>query len=129
MTNIKHLAMGEAVANLPVVETKRTFLSTKYIYTPTGSKLKGHTYEYSPEDGQLLKRLLQMTTQQAEQVIRQQGKPQAVQLGNFRAEVVGTDQHDFLAVQLFQFADFRYHPATELLTFEGNEAAIFSSLF
>ncbi len=129
MANIKNLAIAEAVVSSEHVETRKSFFSTSYIYIPTQSKLKATVLDYSADNGILLQRLLQQPAEKVKEEIASKGKPQSTQLGNIRAEIVYAADKQFLAVQVFRFADFKYHPSGELSMFEGEEAAVYAELF
>lgn len=105
-----------------------SLLRTTAIYNPTNSVIDAKSFEYSPADGERLKRLLESP---AEQLSERMGdfRPEATVNGNYMAEVCQSHDGAFLAVQLFQFISMSYEPVTEVLLFEGSAAGIVGQLF
>ena len=109
--------------------TKSMFgLRSTAIYRPTNSVIDSDTFEYSPEDGKHIKSILEMPRERMADSI-QGFHPTTVDYGNYLAEVGLSRDGAFMAVQLFQFVKLNYEPATEVLVFEGKEAATISNLF
>ena len=130
MANIKNLRMWESICtDARIGITKSLFgLRTKAIYQPTGSVIDAETFEYSPEDGKRIKSILEMPRERMAESI-QGFHPTTVDYGNYLTEVGLSRDGAFLAVQLFQFVKLNYEPVTEVIIFEGKEAATISNLF
>ena len=130
MANIKNLQMWENIcADARIRINKSMFgLRTTAIYGPTNSVIDANTYEYSPEDGKHIKRILEMPQEKMAEAINDY-QPKTTDYGNYLAEVCLSRDKHFLIVQLFQFEKLNYEPATEVLIFEDKEAAAISKLF
>lgn len=128
MSSIKSLDMAAAVSAYKNITIKKSFFSTKAIYTPTGSTVKAMVLEYSPSEGEKLQRLLFMPLDKMVALIEQKGKPASGANGNFRLEVCLSDDHQFIALQLFRFADFIYHPLFEPRFYEGTDVEYVTKL-
>lgn len=130
MANIKNLQMWDSIcADARISISKSLFgLRTTATYNPTNSVVDAKTYEYSPADGERLKRLLETSREKLSEAIGD-FRPKATVNGNFMAEVCASDDGAFLAVQLFQFIRMSYEPVTEVLFFEGTDAKALGQLF
>lgn len=130
MANIKNLQMWENIcADARIRINKSMFgLRTTAIYGPTNSVIDANTYEYSPEDGKHIKRILEMPQEKMAEAINDY-QPKTTDYGNYLAEVCLSRDKHFLIVQLFQFEKLNYEPVTGVLIFEGKEAAAISKLF
>ena len=111
--------MAAALSAYPHIEIKKSLFSTKAIYTPTQSLAKAIILEYSPSEGERVERLLGMTPDKMVADIQQKGKPQCGVNGHFRLEVCLSDDHQFCALQLFRFGDFKYNPVFEPRFYTG----------
>ena len=130
MANIKNLQMWENIcADARIRINKSMFgLRTTAIYGPTNSVIDANTFEYSPEDGKHIKRILEMPQEKMAEAINDY-QPKTTDYGNYLAEVCLSRDKHFLIVQLFQFEKLNYEPVTGVLIFEGKEAAAISKLF
>ena len=128
MSSIKNLDMDAAVSTYKNITIKKSLFSTKAIYTPTGSTVKAMVLEYSPSEGEKVKRLLDMPLNKMSADIEQKGKPKTGVNGNFRLEVCLSDDHHF-SLQLLRFADFSYRPFYEPRFYEGTDVEYITKLF
>ena len=130
MANIKNLQMRENIcADARIRINKSMFgLRTTAIYGPTNSAIDANTYEYSPEDGKHIKRILEMPQEKMAEAINDY-QPKTTDYGNYLAEVCLSRDKHFLIVQLFQFMKLNYEPATEVLIFEDKAAEMLARLF
>ena len=128
MSSIKNLDMAAAVSAYKNITIKKSLFSTKAIYTPTGSTVKAMALEYSPSEGEKVKRLLDMPLDKMAADIEQKGKTKTGVNGNFRLEVCLSDDHQFCALQLFRFADFSYRPFYEPRFYEGTDVEYITKL-
>lgn len=103
-------------------------LRTTMTYTPSSSIIDANTFEYSPADGDRLKRLLDTPR---EKLVDALGdfRPKTVANGNYLAEVCISRDGAFLAVLLLQFIHLSYEPVTDVLVFEGDIARAVRQLF
>lgn len=121
MPSIKSLEMAAAVSSYKDIIIKKSWFSTKAIYTPTGSPVRAIVQEYSPSEGKRAEHLLTMPLDKMAADIQQKGKPETSANGNYRLELCLSDDHQFCALQLFRFADFGYHPLFDIRFHEGKE--------
>lgn len=130
MANIKNLQMWENIcADARIRINKSMFgLRTTAIYGPTNSVIDANTYEYSPEDGKHIKRILEMPQEKMAEAINDY-QPKTTDYGNYLAEVCLSRDKHFLIVQIFQFVRLNYEPATDVLIFEDKVAETLARLF
>ena len=130
MANIKNFQMWNTICSDDRIGIRKSLfgMRTTAIYNPTNSVIDAKSFEYSPADGERLKRLLESP---AEQLSERMGdfRPKATVNGNYMVEVCQSHDGAFLAVQLFQFISMSYEPVTEVLLFEGSAAGIVGQLF
>lgn len=124
MTKIKNLEMAAAISSNSDVNVSNSFfgLREKATYLPTGSRIAVTVQEYSPENGDRLARLLNGTFDKIEEATDHGTKIMQTAIGNVRAEICHSSDEQFLAVQLFRFADFRYHPLTDIKYYKDCQA-------
>ena len=103
-------------------------LRTNATFSPTNSVIDANTFEYSPADGERLKRLLDTPREKLSAAIGD-FRPKATVNGNYMAEVCASRDGAFLAVQLHQFTRMSYEPVTDVLLFEGDDARMMKQLF
>lgn len=130
MANIKNLQMWENIcADARISISKSLFgLRTTATFKPTNSVIDANTYEYSPEDGKHIKRILEMPQEKMAEAINDY-QPKTTDYGNYLAEVCLSRDKHFLIVQLFQFVRLNYEPATDVLIFEDKAAETVARLF
>ena len=103
-------------------------LRTTAIYNPTNSVIDAKSFEYSPADGEHLKRLLETPNDKLTAAIGD-FRPKATVNGNYMAEVCASRDGAFLSIQLFQFIRMSYEPVSDVIIFEGDNAKTLSQLF
>lgn len=130
MANIKNLQMwNDICADNRISISKSLFgLKTIVTYNKTQSKVSARTIQLSPSDGEHLKRFLERTKNDIENVIGN-FHPKEVANGNYMLELALSEDGNYLALLLHQFTQLSYEPVTKMLTFEGNEAQTISKLF
>lgn len=130
MASINHLEMCDTVKALPQIKIKKSMfgLSTKIVYTATGSKVNVQQQEYSAETGAKLHGILKAD---AAAVAGELAKHdiQSSSIGNMRLEGCISEDRQFAAVQLLRFADFNYQPYSEVVVYEGKPAEAIARLF
>ncbi|MBQ9678186.1 MAG: hypothetical protein IJV44_08640 [Prevotella sp.] len=130
MANIKNLQMWNTIcADARISISKSLFgLRTTATYTLTNSIIDAKSFEYSPADGEHLKRLIDTPKERIADAING-FRPKATVNGNYMAEVCASRDGQFLAVLLLQFIRMNYEPVTEVVVFEGDDAKALHTLF
>ena len=128
MPSIKNLEMAAAVSAYKNIEIKKSLFSTKVVYTPTQSAVKVVVQEYAPAEGERLERLLGLSPDKMAAEIAQKGKPTPAAIGHFRLEACLSDDHQFCALQLFRFADFKNNAVFEPRFYEDRDAEAVATL-
>lgn len=128
MSSIKSLKMAAAVFAHHNITIRKSWFSSKAIYTPTGSTVRAMMSEYSPSEGEKVERLLDLPLDKMAAVIEQKGKPKTGDNGNFRMDVCMSEDNQFCAIQLFRYADFHYHPLFEPRFYEGKDVEYIAKL-
>ncbi len=126
--NIKNMEMAEAIANNQHIAIKKSLFGTKAIYQPTQSPVACEVFEYTEAEGNRLQRLLGLPLDKLQAELKANGRPESIPVGPMRLEVCRSKDSMYCAVQLFRFADFRYHPLTAPLQCEGDEALVLAQL-
>ena len=131
MTKIKKLEMASVVSNEKDITVTESFfgLCEKAIYTPTGSRVKADTYEYSQNNGERLITLVDSGTEELENQLGRGVIIRATPVGHIRAEVCVSDDRQFLALNILRFSNFEYVPVGSPRLFRGHDAEVVSSLF
>ena len=131
MTKIKKLEMAAAVSNEKDITVTESFfgLCEKAIYTPTGSRVKADTYEYSQSNGERLIALVDSGIKELEKELERGVIVRATPVGHIRAEVCVSDDRQFLALNILKFSNFEYVPVRGPLLFRGHDAEVASRLF
>lgn len=130
MANIKNLQMWNTIcADARISISKSLFgLRTTATYTPTNCIVDAKSLEFSPADGDRLRRLLETPKERIADAI-DGFRPKATINGNYIAELCVSRDGHFLAVQLLQFIHMSYEPVTSVFIFEGNDAIALHTLF
>ena len=131
MTKIKKLEMASAISNNNDITINTTLfgLCEKVTYTPTGSRIKAQTFEYSPMNGERLSILLNSNIDEINRQLDRGIMVRSTPVGNMRAEICQSADRQFLAVNLLRFSNFRYDPVGEVQFFCGHDAEVVSRLF
>ncbi|MBQ8049970.1 MAG: hypothetical protein IJ197_00150 [Bacteroidaceae bacterium] len=130
MANIKNLRMWESICTDARIGISKSLfgLRTTATYRPTNSVIDANALEYSPEDGQRIRRILELPREKRAAAIGD-FHPRTADYGNYMAEVCASRDRAFLAVRLFQFQSLNYEAVTDVLIFEGEEANALARLF
>lgn len=130
MSSIKDLEMAAAVSSYEHISIKKSFLglSQKAVYTPTNSPVKVVISDYAPLEGEHLEHLLDLSLDKLANELRTKGKPSPAAIGHYRLELCISEDHQFCALQLFRFVDFKNSPVFEPRFYEGSDAEIFANL-
>lgn len=129
MSNIKNLQMWKNICtDARIGICKSLFgLKTTAIYVPTQSVIDARTIEYTPQDGDRLRRILSASKEELAEAIGD-FHPKGVVNGNYLLEVAQSRDYQFVALLLSQFLNMSYVPVTDTLIFEDSDARIVSKL-
>ena len=130
MANIKNLQMWHTICNDTRISIQKSWfgLSTTAIYNKTNSVIAAQIFEYSPEDGEKLKTILESPRGQLDNAIGD-FHPNKTVNGNYMVEVCVSQDGEFVAVLMNQFIRLGYEPVSDVLIFEGKEAQAILRLF
>jgi len=124
MANIKNMEMAAKLISLDNIELQKKFfgLSSKYVYTPTGSELKGEYREYKSEEERALMTIINGSIGETQELANGYLTDHAATLGALRLDVCTTADKQFAALQLFRYDQYIYKPLCEVKTFAGAKA-------
>ena len=130
MPSIKNLEMAVAVSLYEHINISKSFfgLSQKMVYTPTNSPVRIIINDYAPTEGERLEHLLGLPINEIEAELKAKGKPASTAIGHYRLECCLSEDHQFCALQLFRFADFKNSPVFAPRFCEGKDAEIIANL-
>ena len=130
MPSIKDLEMAAAVSSYEHISIKSGLwgLSKKAVYSPTNSTVKVFINDYSPAEGERLEHFLKLPLDKLANELSTKGKPTPAAIGHYRLELCLSEDHQFCALQLFRFVDFKNNPVFEPRFYEGKDARIIASL-
>ena len=130
MANIKNLQMWNDICADARISISKSMLGLKTTatYVPTQSVINARTIEYTPQDGDRIRRILESSVNELAKAIGD-FRPKEVPNGNYMLEVVRSRDGQFAALLLQQFTRMSYEPVTKTLFFEGEAAKVISQLF
>lgn len=130
MTKIKNLQMWHTICTDARISVNKSLfgLSTTAIYIKTNSHLTAYIYEYSHDNGEKLKSILESPREKLSNMIGD-FHPKKIVNGNFMVEVCASHDGEFIAVLINQFVQMSYEPVSDVLIFEGQEAQAVKRLF
>ena len=130
MTKVKNLQMWHTICNDARISIQKSLfgLSTTATYNKTNSQLTASVFEYSHDDGEKLKTILESPREKLESVMGD-FRPKKTVNGNFMVEVCVSQDGAFVAVLMSQFIRMSYEPVTDVLIFEDKEAQAVKQLF
>ena len=130
MANIKNLQMWNDICADARISISKSMLGLKTTatYVPTQSVIDARTIEYTPQDGDRIRRILESSVNELAKSIGD-FRPKEVPNGNYMLEVVRSRDGQFAALLLQQFTRMSYEPVTKTLFFEGEAAKVISQLF
>ena len=130
MANIKNFQMWKDICVDARISIKKSMLGLKTtaVYNPTQSVIDVRTYEYTPHDGDRLRRILLAQKEDLAEAING-FRPKDVPNGHYMLEVAHSRDGQFVALLLNQFQEMSYEPVTGTLIFVGVDAQIISQLF
>ena len=130
MANIKNLQMWNDICADARISISKSMLSLKTTatYVPTQSVIDARTIEYTPQDGDRIRRILESSVNELAKAIGD-FRPKEIPNGNYMLEVARSRDGQFVALLLQQFTRMSYEPVTKTLFFEGEAAKVISQLF
>lgn len=130
MANIKNLQMWNDICADARISISKSMLGLKTTatYVPTQSVIDARTIEYTPQDGDQIRRILESSVNELAKAIGD-FRPKEVPNGNYMLEVARSRDGQFVALLLQQFTRMSYEPVTKTLFFEGEAAKVISQLF
>lgn len=130
MSNIKNMEMAEAISADSRIVIKKSFLGfgLKAVYEPTQSPVKATSCYCSAETGKQLKELLGTPDEQLKDALKHIDKVEPKAIGPVRLEMLQSADGQFVALQTFYFAEFKYQPSSPLRIFEGEAAGLVSKV-
>ena len=130
MANIKNLQMWNDICADARMSISKSMLGLKTTatYVPTQSVIDARTIEYTPQDGDQIRRILESPVNELAKAIGD-FRPKEVPNGNYMLEVVRSRDGQFAALLLQQFTRMSYEPVTKTLFFEDEAAKVISQLF
>jgi len=130
MANIKNLQMWNDICADDRISISKSMLGLKTTasYVPTQSVLDARTVEYTPQDGDHIRRILEAPVDELAKAIGD-FRPKEVPNGNYMLEVAHSRDGQFVALMLQQFTRMSYEPVTKTLFYEGDAAKVISKIF
>jgi len=130
MANIKNLQMWNDICADARISISKSMLGLKTTatYVPTQSVIDARTIEYTPQDGDRIRRILESSVNELAKAIGD-FRPKEIPNGNYMLEVARSRDGQFVALLLQQFTRMSYEPVTKTLFFEGEAAKVISQLF
>ena len=130
MANIKNLQLWNDICADARISISKSMLGLKttVVYVPTQSIIDARTIEYSPLDGDRLRRIFSTPREDLAEVVND-FHPKEIPNGNYMLEIARSCDGLFVALLLQQFMQMSYEPVTSTLFFEGVDAKIISQLF
>ena len=130
MANIKNLQMWNDICTDARISISKSMLGLKTTatYVPTQSVIDARTIEYTPQDGDQIRRILESPVNELAKAIGD-FRPKEVPNGNYMLEVARSRDGQFVALLLQQFTRMSYELVTKTLFFEGESAKVISQLF
>ena len=130
MANIKNLQMWNDICADARISISKSMLGLKTTatYVSTQSVIDARTIEYTPQDGDRIRRILESSVNELAKAIGD-FRPKEVPNGNYMLEVARSRDGQFVALLLQQFTRMSYELVTKTLFFEGESAKVISQLF
>lgn len=130
MANIKNLQMWDTICTDTRISVSKSLfgLCSKVVFKPTNSVIKAKVLEYSSEDGKRIKHILESPVEKLPTMVGD-SLLKSTPNGSYLAEVCASQDGAFVAIQLFQFSQLSYVPASDVMIYEGNNASLVMKLF
>lgn len=130
MANIKNLQMWDTICTDTRISVSKSLfgLCSKVVFKPTNSVIKAKVLEYSSEEGKRIKHILESPVEKLPTMVGE-SLLKSTPNGSYLAEVCASQDGVFVAIQLFQFSQLSYVPASDVMIYEGNNASLVMKLF
>lgn len=130
MANINKIEMGKTVSALPYINIEKSFFGLKQTicYKPTNSEVQIVQYEYAADNGATIQKLLNTKPAEAAALIEKVRMLDKAPMGNFRLDACVSADKQFVALQLFQYSNLMFHPATDVKIYQGEDAKLMASI-
>lgn len=127
MANIKNMQMGDAICGDARIGIRKGLLglTTKYVYLPTESLVKGEKREVDEECG---KRLLQLLQSPTPQPLADKLRLAEAVNGNYLVEIAYSADKSFVALHVLRYDRLNYEPVAPVRIYEGDEARAISQI-
>ena len=124
MANIKKMEMAQTIFANENISVEKTFfgLKTKLTYKPTGGAVKAEEYDFTPDMGERMLKIIKTPANKLATAIHDAGKIATTPIGHFHLEACMSEDGLWAAMQMFRFTDFKYQPETEVIYFDGENA-------
>lgn len=129
MSSITNFDMASQVLALPLIQCKNSLFGKSYYYVTSDNKLKAKTYDYTPQDGECLKKIIGAPRAQLNDLVEKYGKLPQANIGNYHLEMCAAADGRFTALQLFRFVNYEYKPVTNVCIYEEAESLLIQKLF
>jgi hypothetical protein len=131
MAKLEQLEIRKAVSANPHITVRNKLLGLKQtvVYNPTQSKVNVTHKDFGSEEGHWIQEVLDAEPSELEKKVNFIGKLEGVDEGHTHLECCISEDHYFVAAQLFKYVDFKRVPVTDLKFFEGHDAQLVVSLF
>jgi len=96
-------------------------LITRYEYSPTGSVLRLDYKACGASTGETLRNALEKGVDELKSALKSK-KLDFVDIGSMQLAVCQSADHNFVALQLESYYGFMYHPVSEVIIFENDDA-------
>ena len=122
--------MGQALLNNNNLTVKTSFfgLRKQLIYAPTGSPIKVIKNIYNADAVTPLRRIIESDNKGLAAAVKA-FRAEKLSIGNVELDICVSDDKNFVALQVLQFGEqYSYHPVTDPVFFEGEQARLVSSI-
>ena len=121
MANISTFQMADVISADKNISVKKGILglTTKYVYIPTESRIRGYIKEYSMVTGEKLHAILNSPIEQIEDVIN---CFEESEMGNYRLEMCVSDDKQFVALRLYRFIHLGFEPVTKVIKYNPTQS-------
>ena len=105
MANIKKMEMAQAIFANENISVEKTFfgLKTKLTYKPTGSAIKAEEYDFTPDMGERMLKIIKTPANKLAAAIHDAGKIATTPIGHFHLETCVSEEGQWAAMQMFRF--------------------------
>lgn len=130
MANIKKMEMTQAIFANENISVEKAFfgLKTKLTYKPTGSIIEAKEYDFAPDMGEKMLKLLKTPAEKLESAVANAGDIASTPIGHFHLEIIASADGQFTAMQMFRFTDFKFQKESEIIYLDAKNANLIMSI-